>query len=581
MARCSIAVACGIVDLLEVRPAVGAGEHRQAHRAEAERRGLEVELAEGAVLHRGMVLRSRARPAREPAGGGSPGAAPGSRYTRASMSVKQHPEIVVQARRGGTRRERAPRGGRTGRARRRDRRALGRPRHGHVLALLGQAVPGTGLARRRHRRALRLGRRAARHHERLARRPRLPGRPRARHARRPRPVRGRPALRPQAQGTAQLLRQPRRLPRGQRASRLGRPHVSAARPPRPAERRCRCSRPASASTRGRSPPASTAAACVCYATPVTVAAATFALMPELLPEISAAMRAHPVLVEGPAWFDTIVMETLPGVDQQERRRGPRLRLAARWPRILREGRRRRRQGRGPRGRHGSHGRARPRRRRRAAARRAGGRSSTTPETSSASCWPSPRPDTDRIRPKPRPAPEGRQRRDTRERGPAPFPPHPRCGTLCPAPQGAVDDHTLPGAAHDTQDGPAEGESRGGDHRPDAPRRVPHHRGAAFVLPGHRRPRDRVHAAARPGDGALRGGRRPRLRPHGLRLGRRERGHGAHGVRPRVRQAELRQGALGAGRARRLRISRRWPTSRARSWPPSSSASPGAGWRSAA
>jgi len=51
---------------------------------------------------------------------------------------------------------------------------------------------------------------------------------------------------------------------------------------------------------------------VCYATPVTVAAATFALMPELLPEISAAMRAHPVLVEGPAWFDTIIMETMPG-----------------------------------------------------------------------------------------------------------------------------------------------------------------------------------------------------------------------------------------------------------------------------
>ena len=51
---------------------------------------------------------------------------------------------------------------------------------------------------------------------------------------------------------------------------------------------------------------------VCYATPVTVAAATFALMPDLLPEISAAMRAHPVLVEGPTWFDTIIMETMPG-----------------------------------------------------------------------------------------------------------------------------------------------------------------------------------------------------------------------------------------------------------------------------
>jgi L-asparaginase II len=51
---------------------------------------------------------------------------------------------------------------------------------------------------------------------------------------------------------------------------------------------------------------------VCYATPVTVAAATYALLPELIPEISAAMRAHPLLVEGPEWLDTIVMEAMPG-----------------------------------------------------------------------------------------------------------------------------------------------------------------------------------------------------------------------------------------------------------------------------
>ena len=51
---------------------------------------------------------------------------------------------------------------------------------------------------------------------------------------------------------------------------------------------------------------------VCYATPVTVAAATFALLPELLPEISAAMRAHPELVEGPGEIDTEVMKALPG-----------------------------------------------------------------------------------------------------------------------------------------------------------------------------------------------------------------------------------------------------------------------------
>jgi L-asparaginase II len=52
---------------------------------------------------------------------------------------------------------------------------------------------------------------------------------------------------------------------------------------------------------------------VCYATPVTVAASTWALLPELLPEITAAMRAHPLLVEGPGWLDTIVMESIPGM----------------------------------------------------------------------------------------------------------------------------------------------------------------------------------------------------------------------------------------------------------------------------
>jgi len=51
---------------------------------------------------------------------------------------------------------------------------------------------------------------------------------------------------------------------------------------------------------------------VSYATPVTVAAATYALLPELPPEISAAMRAHPQLVEGPGQIDTEVMRALPG-----------------------------------------------------------------------------------------------------------------------------------------------------------------------------------------------------------------------------------------------------------------------------
>jgi L-asparaginase II len=51
---------------------------------------------------------------------------------------------------------------------------------------------------------------------------------------------------------------------------------------------------------------------VCYATPVTVAATTWALLPELLPEITSAMRAHPDLVEGPGEIDTEIMKALPG-----------------------------------------------------------------------------------------------------------------------------------------------------------------------------------------------------------------------------------------------------------------------------
>ena len=43
-----------------------------------------------------------------------------------------------------------------------------------------------------------------------------------------------------------------------------------------------------------------------------MAATTFALLPELLPEIGAAMRAHPELVEAPGFIDTEVMRALPG-----------------------------------------------------------------------------------------------------------------------------------------------------------------------------------------------------------------------------------------------------------------------------
>jgi len=51
---------------------------------------------------------------------------------------------------------------------------------------------------------------------------------------------------------------------------------------------------------------------VAYATSVETMASAWALMPSLLPEISAAMRAHPVLVEGEGWLDTVLMQTFAG-----------------------------------------------------------------------------------------------------------------------------------------------------------------------------------------------------------------------------------------------------------------------------
>ena len=105
---------------------------------------------------------------------------------------------------------------------------------------------------------------------------------------------------------------------------------------------------------------------VCYATPVTVAAATYALLPELLPEISAAMRAHPELVEGPRPDRHRGHARAPRRDQQVRRRGTQLLLAAGRARARRQGRRRRR----PRPRAGRARRPRGGRRRRRDERRA-------------------------------------------------------------------------------------------------------------------------------------------------------------------------------------------------------------------
>ena len=76
------------------------------------------------------------------------------------------------------------------------------------------------------------------------------------------------------------------------------------------------------------------------------------------------------------------------------------------------------------------------------------------------------------------------------------------------------------------------------------------------FPGHRRSRNRVHADPRAGDGALRRGRHPRRRPHRPRLGGGERRRRRHRRRPDLRQAELRQSALGAGRAGSLAVPER-------------------------
>jgi L-asparaginase II len=51
---------------------------------------------------------------------------------------------------------------------------------------------------------------------------------------------------------------------------------------------------------------------VTYFTPITVAAKAFARLPQIAPRIEAAMRAHPVLVEGEDMLDTQLMRAFPG-----------------------------------------------------------------------------------------------------------------------------------------------------------------------------------------------------------------------------------------------------------------------------
>ena len=103
---------------------------------------------------------------------------------------------------------------------------------------------------------------------------------------------------------------------------------------------------------------------------------------------------------------------------------------------------------------------------------------------------------------------------------------------------------------------SEGQPRERDRRSVPPRRLQHHHQQPLLLPGDRRSGDRVHADPRAGDGALCGRRHSRCRPHRSRLGGRKRSAGRNDRRSDLRQAELRQSALGAGRAGVLSVSHR-------------------------
>ncbi len=90
-----------------------------------------------------------------------------------------------------------------------------------------------------------------------------------------------------------------------------------------------------------------------------------------------------------------------------------------------------------------------------------------------------------------------------------------------------------------------------------PRRLHALRQLAVVLPDRGRPRDRMHADSRAGNGAVRLRRRARRRAHrpgldcGARARRRHDGRPDEHRGPHLREAELRQGAMGPRGAGRL------------------------------
>ena len=108
-------------------------------------------------------------------------------------------------------------------------------------------------------------------------------------------------------------------------------------------------------------------------------------------------------------------------------------------------------------------------------------------------------------------------------------------------------------------GHSEGLAAGRDDPAVPARRLHAARRFAIVLSVDRRSRDRVHADSRAGNGALRRRRRARCRPDRPGLDRRTRDRPprtdaarAH-LRPDLREAEFRQGALGAGGAGRFAV----------------------------
>ena len=273
----------------------------------------------------------------------------GARYAPRHAPRTRHPEILVQARRGGTveslHRVVAALAGPDGEIVER----WGDP--GMVTFWRSAAKPFQAQAWLADGTvgALRLGRRGARHHERLARRAGRARRAGAPHARRHRSVGGRPALRPDAQGASQLLRQPHRLPRRLRPPRLGRRELSAAAASRPGSRAARVRGLRRPRRSSRWPPASTAAASSVTRRRSTVAANVRAAARAAARDRRGDARPSPAR-RGPRACSTRRHDAFPGATSKCGAEGLGCISLPDGRGLARQGRRRRRQGEGAGGR---------------------------------------------------------------------------------------------------------------------------------------------------------------------------------------------------------------------------------------